>query len=217
MEEVFQYWDLICNASWKFSGWIPPEILPMKGGFHEQLFGSVCIRFYEKKWCSMFHSYMFQNVSFNSMESWMSVPRKLLKLHQKAGSKLPPCDAMGLETEHVTWVAVGLASDADACNAMAGVTWRKKWWLVKTMLTGEACWKILNQVEFAKYILDDFPSSSLEKEIDLPMFILWTFATSLCNINRPRHVPAKFTTSNLKIPQRDAWPTYWNYTLLGRY
>jgi len=58
----------------------------MKGGFHEQLFGSVCIRFYEKKWCSMFHSYMFQNVSFNSMESWMFVPRKLLKLHQKAGS-----------------------------------------------------------------------------------------------------------------------------------
>ena len=72
-------------------------------------------------------------------------------------------------------------------------------------------------VEFAKYIRDHFPSSSLEKEIDLPMFILGTFATSLCNINHPRHVPAKFTTSNLKIPQRDAWPTYWNYTLLGRY
>ena len=72
-------------------------------------------------------------------------------------------------------------------------------------------------VEFAQYIRDHFPSSSLEKEIDLPMFILGTFATSLCNINHPRHVPAKFTTSNLKIPQRDAWPTYWNYTLLGRY
>lgn len=175
--------------------------------------------FLRQKWCSissipiiplMFH--------FNSMESWMFIPRK------PVGSFTTK--RQGPNFHHVTPPWAWIRKSHLSCRWLGKRCLQRYGWcdmaeemvaIFQAMLTNEACRKILNQVEFAKYIRDDFPSPSLEKEIDLPMFILGTFAASLCNINHPRHVPAKFTTSNLKIPQRDAWPTYWNYTLLGRY
>ena len=83
--------------------------------------------FLRQKWCSissipiiplMFH--------FNSMEMDVYSQKTCWVHHQKAEKTSTMWRRHGPGYVRVTWVA---ATASDACNAMAGVTWRKKWWL----------------------------------------------------------------------------------------